>query len=308
MLVDVQITIPSALRDNVTAAWNGSGPRFLDALPTTLDEIAVAWDLRLGDAYGLSFHWVCAATRADGTPAVLKLGVPDGHLDSEALALRLWDGAGAVRLLEHDPVRGALLLEKADPGTPVRALSPHDDVRATEALISAGRRLHLAEPDPRLDRLEDERAAFTEHLDRFPGDDPLPRHMVERAARLFDELCASAPRRVVLHGDLHHDNVLAAEREPWLAIDSKGMTGDPGFDCGAMLYNPEPWLRDERIVRLVPARIEQLADGFAMPIDRVVAWGYVMAMLSEVWNAGDEGPYEPGQPFDVANVLLPRLV
>jgi streptomycin 6-kinase len=307
MLAGVQITIPAALRDNVTAAWTGSGPRFLDALPDTIDTIARAWDLRVETAYPLSFHWVCRVTRGDGSPAVLKLGVPDGHLDGEALALRLWDGAGAVRLLDHDPVRGALLLEQAIPGTPVSALVPQDDEAATAALISAGRGLHRAASDPRLDRLEDEGVAFAEHLARFPGDDPLPRHMVERAARLFDELCASAPDRALLHGDLHHDNVLSADRQPWLAIDSKGITGDPAFDCGAMLYNPYPWIRDADLARVIPARVEQLADGFGFPIERVIAWGFVMAVLSEVWDANDEGPYAPAHAFAVAMTLLPRL-
>ncbi len=303
----MQITIPKALSDNVRAAWPERGPIFLDALPGLLDTIAEAWDLRIGDPYLLSFHWVSRAIRADGTPAVLKLGVPAGHLDLEALALRLWDGHGVVRLLEHDPARGALLLEQAVPGTPARVLVPHDDAAATAALIGAGRRLHrIAPEDAGLDRLEDERTAFEAHLARFPGDDPIPRHLVERAVRLFDELCESSPRRVLLHGDLHHDNVLQADREPWLAIDSKGITGDAGFDCGAMLYNPDPWIRDDDLLRLVPARVEQLTDGFELPIERVIAWGFVMAVLSEVWNAEDSA-YEPGRPFDVATMLLPRL-
>ncbi len=309
----MQITIPTALSDNVRAAWPERGPRFLDALPDLLDTLAGTWDLVLGEPYPLSFHWVCRAIRSDGTRAVLKVGVPAGHLDLEARALRLWDGAGAVRLLEHDAARGALLLEQAFPGTPVRSLVPHDDAGATAALIGAGRRLHRIAPDDigldgvGLDRLEDEGVAFTEHLARFPGDDPLPRDMVERAAKLFDELCASSPARTLLHGDLHHDNVLSADREPWLAIDSKGITGDAAFDCGAMLYNPDPWIRDAGKLGLVPARIEQLADGFGFPIERVIAWGFVMAMLSEVWDANDPGPYQPGQPFDVAMALLPRL-
>ncbi|HEY3189963.1 MAG TPA: aminoglycoside phosphotransferase family protein, partial [Solirubrobacteraceae bacterium] len=121
-----------------------------------------------------------------------------------------------------------------------------------------------------------------------------------------DELCASAPARLVLHGDLHHDNVLRAEREPWLAIDPHGVVGDPGYDCGAMLYNPEPWRREDDLLALVPARIEQLADGFGIPVDRVVAWGFVMGVLSEVWMAQSAG--QPGgRALDVATMLYPRL-
>ena len=133
----------------------------------------------------------------------------------------------------------------------------------------------------------------------------MPLALVEEAERLFAELIASQDEPAVLHGDLHHDNVLSAEREPWLAIDPAGLVGDPGFDCSTMLYNPRMWLRDEELTALVPARIEQLADGFGFPVDRVVAWGFVMAVLSEVWTA--QGGVPDSRALDVAALLLPRL-
>jgi len=119
----------------------------------------------------------------------------------------------------------------------------------------------------------------------------------------------TAPRRVVLHGDLHHDNLLRATRAPWLAIDPHGALGDPGYDVGALLYNPDPHQRDDGLLRLVPARVEQLAAGLEMPVERVVAWGFVMAVLSEVWTCeGDGGHGVPGgRSLDVALHLLPRL-
>ena len=129
---------------------------------------------------------------------------------------------------------------------------------------------------------------------------------MQRAAGLFDELCASSPARVVLHGDLHHDNVLHATREPWLAIDPKGLVGDPGYETAALLYNPWPDRRDRELLLLVPARIEQLAAGLAMALDRVVAWGFVKAVLSEVWRCGSGMPPR-SRALDVAELLWPRL-
>jgi streptomycin 6-kinase len=140
---------------------------------------------------------------------------------------------------------------------------------------------------------------------------PLPLDLVTRAGGLMRELCASATVRVVLHGDLHHDNILRATREPWLAIDPHGIVGDPGYDLGALLYNPEPDDRDEALTALVPARVEQLADGLAMPLDRVVAWGFVKALLADVWSTEVWSPGADWSPvnraFDVARLLLPRL-
>ena len=124
------------------------------------------------------------------------------------------------------------------------------------------------------------------------------------------ELCASANERVVLHGDLHHDNILRSTREPWLAIDPNGIVGDPGYEVGALLFNPDPDDRDEALTALVPSRVEQLAEEWGMPAERVVAWGFVKAVMSEVWSAEGWSPAAPApvsRALDVAYLLLPRL-
>jgi streptomycin 6-kinase len=303
----VSITIPPVLARHVASVWGAEGVQWLSRLPGLLEDVARDWDLSLGEPYELSFHWVTSVTCADGEPAVLKLGVPAEHLSAQAEALREFGGQGAVRLLAYDAKRGALLLEHAGPGTEAATLVPERDEEATAALIDVGRRLHRAPPvDCGLPDLKAQGESFRAHLRRFRGDDPLPHTFVERAARLFDELCASAPDRVIIHGDLHHHNVLRASREPWLAIDPFGWIGDPGFDCGPMLYNPEPWRRDDDLLALVPARVEQLAAGFELPVERVVAWGFVMAVLSEVWSV-EGGGTPDGRPLDVAALLYPRL-
>jgi streptomycin 6-kinase len=192
----VSITIPPTLARNVVETWADDGARWLAGLPGLLAEVARDWDLTLGTPYQLSFNWVTSVTRAEGSAAVLKLGVPAGHLSVEAQALQIYSGHGAVRLLAHDPERGALLLEHADPGHPAAALVPDHDEQATAALVAAGQRLHRIPPAGcPLPDLRQESESFRAHLRRFPGDDPLPRHLVERAGALFSELCASAPDR-----------------------------------------------------------------------------------------------------------------
>ncbi len=297
------------LARNVVVAWGADGQRWLDRLPAVIAEVARDWDLELGQPYDLSFHWVVPARRADGVEAVLKLGPPEpGHLAEEAAALAAYGGHGAVRLLAHDHDRGALLLERAVPATMARTAVPERDLVATAAIITVMRRLHGAVPPPAglPDLVERDRPSFVDHLRRYPSDIPFPRRLVVRAAGLLEELSASATDRVVLHGDLHHDNVLRAEREPWLAIDPHGVVGDPGAEVGAMLYNPDPPRRDPALTALVPARVEQLADGLGMPEDRVVAWGFVQAVLSEVWTAEEEGA-PVTRALDVALALEPRL-
>ncbi|WP_305784602.1 aminoglycoside phosphotransferase family protein [Symbioplanes lichenis] len=132
----------------------------------------------------------------------------------------------------------------------------------------------------------------------------MPRDLVEQARELYVALCSSADNHVLLHGDLHHENVLRAEREPWLAIDPHGVAGDPGAEIGPILYNP--LTGPEPTLSLLDRRLEQLADGLGMPLDRAVAWGFVQAVLSEVWDQ-DHGPVPTGRALDVALALRPRL-
>jgi streptomycin 6-kinase len=302
------VEVPQVLARNAVAAWGIDGQRFIDELPARLDSVTQGWGLTVEAVYPLSFHWVCSVRTRDGDEAVLKLGpsgVPD--LAQQVATLRHFDGVGAVRLLAHDVALGAMLLEKAIPGTVAGALIPARDLIATAAIITVMRRLHrpLAGAVELPELASRNRQSFVEHLARYPGDTPFPRRLVTRAMGLCDELSAGASERVVLHGDLHHDNVLRASRDPWLAIDPHGVVGDPGADIGAMLYNPDIENRDPALLALVPARIEQLADGLGIDVDRVVAWGFVGAVLSEVWTAEEPGPIT--RALDVALSLEPRL-
>lgn len=290
------------LADTVVRTWGAAGAGWLAASDRLLTGLAHELGLELGATLPQTFHAVRAVTCADGTPAVLKAGVPDGHLDAETAALRAWDGDGAVRLLWADPARGALLLERAEPGTELTAVP---DDRAVEVIGGLLARLHRAPVPAGLDHVAGERAALDAHLAR--PDEVLPRPLVERAAALWTRLCDSAEREVLLHGDLHQHNVLAATREPWLAIDPHGRVGDPGYDCGQLLYNPlgaDP----AELARRAPDRLERLADAVGIGWDRAVAWGFAVCVLSEVWDAdGDTGWPGPGPALAVARRLAPLV-
>jgi streptomycin 6-kinase len=295
---------PAAFTRNVVGNWGEDGRRWLERLPALVEDVAVEWGLTVGSPYPLSFNYVAPARRADGLGVVLKLGLATaGHVAREADTLGFFGGRGAVEVVRRDDSRGALLLERAEPGHTLRTLVRERDEEATAVLIDLMRRLHRPAPDGLvLEELSERVADFDGYLARFPGAGPLPRPLVEQARELWVDLCASAGQRVVLHGDLHHENVLAAGREPWLAIDPHGVIGDPGYEVGPVLYNP--FDGDEPVLKLVPARVEQFADGLAMPVDRVAAWGFVQAVLSEVWDV-EGGGTQPGQALQVALMIRP---
>jgi streptomycin 6-kinase len=309
----VRGVITDELARNVVNVWGDDGVRWLADLLSIVRKLARDWDLTIGAPYELSYHYVTAVTCRDGTPAVLKLGVPTGtSLAEEAPALAAFQGRGAVRLLRAALDRGALLLERVTPGWRARELVPDRDSEATSAAVGVMRRLHVPPPPgcPMPEALAQVRA-FDDYVTVHGEAGPLPLDFVVRAGGLMRELCASATERVTLHGDLHHDNILRATREPWLAIDPHGIVGDPGYEVGALLFNPDPDDRDEALTALVPSRVEQLSHELAIPLDRVVAWGFVKAVMSDVWSTegwSSTAEWTPiSRALDVARLLLPRL-
>jgi streptomycin 6-kinase len=120
------------------------------------------------------------------------------------------------------------------------------------------------------------------------GTGPLPAKLFEEAEECFAWLLATTTAPLLLHGDLHHDNILSATRAPWLVIDAKGIVGDPGYDLGAFLYNPIPGLlRLPQPGRLIARRVAQLAEGLGMERARVRGWGIAQAVLSACWSLDD---------------------
>ena len=105
-----------------------------------------------------------------------------------------------------------------------------------------------------------------------------------RAAGVFFELCDSMDEPVVLHGDLHHFNILRSDAHGWLAIDAKGVVGEPAYETGALLRNPKPARLERSVLRL---RADRLCDALGFDRSRVYGWAYAQAALSAAWSVED---------------------
>jgi streptomycin 6-kinase len=270
--------------------YGDAGAAWLTRLPGLVEECATAWKLVVGPPFALTYNYVAPATRADGTRAVLKIGYPDTELWSEVAALELDGGRGLARLLAVDRERAALLLERLEPGRPLTTLG--DDEQATR--VAAGVMRALWQPAPAAHSLpttHDWARGFTRlRAQHAGGTGPLPPTLVDEAERLYAELHADAAPPALLHGDLHHDNILSAARAPWLAIDPKGLIGEPAYEPGALLRNPLPWLLAQPDPRATQARrIAILAEELGFDRQRLRAWGLAQAVLSAVWSLEDEG-------------------
>lgn len=269
------------------------GRAWLTSLPAQVIECEERWQLSVGLPFpDLSYHWVAPATTRDGTSRVLKLGVPGREVITEIDALRAWAGHGTVRLIEADPAAGALLLERLVPGVPLAALGLARDDEATAVAANLMRQLHSAAPPEGLPTL----AEWTNGIVRAVEADFAP-SLTDLASRLRDELLASAPLPSFLHADLHHFNILSDDRQPWLAIDPKGVVGDPAYEPAPFLYNPiDAILAAPDAERIVARRIAHFSQQFDRA--RVVDWAFVQAVLSAWWSFEDEGHgHEPALRF-----------
>lgn len=284
---NIPFHITDEFRQRIPSVFGDEGVVWLERLPGIVAECAERWELTVELPFDLSYNYVAPATRIDGTPVVLKVGCPNSELDTELAALRLLGGDGVCRLLEADPERGALLLERVLPGTPLAALVTEDDERATAIAIGLMQRLWRPAPaEHPFPTVADWARGLAEHRERFDGGTgPLPTRLFEEAEECFAWLLSTTTDPQLLHGDLHHDNILSATRAPWLIIDPKGIVGDPGYDLGAFLYNPiHSLLELPDPAYVIARRVDQLAEGLGMERARVRGWGIAQAVLSACWS------------------------
>ncbi|CAL9496997.1 hypothetical protein SUDANB176_03363 [Streptomyces sp. enrichment culture] len=279
------IDVPEELAASQERFNGEAGRAFVAGLPDLAAAFLRRWDLRVAGAprHGVS-ALVLPVDRADGTPAVLKLQLRDEETEGEPVALRLWDGGGAVRLLDHDEPTGTLLLERLDAS---RMLAHRPDVHETVLVIARLlARLHATPAPEGMRRLGDIAPALLERtrpaLDRVA--DPVARRVVADCAAAVREV-ADEPGDHLLHWDLHYENVLAADRAPWLAIDPKPLAGDPGFDLWPALDNR--FDADD-----VVWRFDAMTDVLGLDRERARAWTYGRLLQNCLWHIEGGRPPE----------------
>lgn len=295
-IVPPVIDIPGGLAE-AQDKYNGeAGRAFIAGLPELAAGFLDSWELRLdGPAmHGVSALVLPVVSAADGSRAVLKLQLRDEESEGEPVALREWDGDGAVRLLRHDEPTGTMLLERLDP---TRMLSHEPD--AHESVLVIARLLaHLTSfpAPPGMRRLGDIAQAMLERtpraLQRVP--DPEARGLIADCAAAVREV-VHEPGDRLLHWDLHDENVLASDRAPWLAIDPKPLAGDPGFELWPALANRF----DADDVRW---RFDAMTDVLALDRERARAWTLGRLLQNCLWDIKD------GRELDQQQLVIARCL
>ena len=267
--------------------------RWLDALPRLVRDVVSEWELTYD---GAAMHGDCALVvpvrTTGGRPAVAKFAWPHDEEEHEHLALQALQGNGTVRLFRADPRRHVMLLERLHSHEDLTSIR---DIEACEIAAGFYKRIHIPAL-PQLRTLTSYISRWNADLAKLPNDAPIPRRLVEQAisvGRSFVEDPASVG--TMIHGDLHYENVLAADREPWLVIDPKPMSGDPHYEVAPLLWNRWPEVVASGDVRgAVRRRFHTVVDTSGLEEERARDW----VVVREIHNAFSCIEDTAGGPLD----------
>ncbi|MGH3499117.1 MAG: aminoglycoside phosphotransferase family protein [Nocardioidaceae bacterium] len=276
--------IPAGLLE--FGARSESWASWLEALPRLVVNVVDDWALTYD---GEPAHGFCALVvpvrTAEGVPAVVKLAWPHDEEEHEHLALQALHGDGTVRLYRADPHRHAMLLERLHRD---RDLTGVDELAACAIVAGFYPRIHIPAL-PQLRTLTSYIQRWNADMEELPTDAPLPRRLVEQATALArDFVVDPASAGTMIHGDLHYENVLAADREPWLVIDPKPMSGDPHYEVAPLLWNRWDEVVSSGDVRTaLRRRFHTVVDAAGLDEERARDWVVVRMMHNAMWQVLD---------------------
>jgi streptomycin 6-kinase len=259
------------------------GRAWLDRLPWLVEECADEWSLEVGEPFPYALAALTLpASQRDGTHVVLKIQFPDRESEHEADALELYDGDGAIRLLAHDTDRYALLLERCEPGTSLMELQPDAALDVVVELLP-----RLWKPaGPPFRSLADEAAWWAGHLpdhwDR--AGEPFERELLDAALDALTTLPPTQGDQVLVNQDMHAQNVLRAEREPWLLIDPKPLAGEREFGIAALVRGRELGHSRDAVIH----RLDRLSSELGLDRERARGWAFAQTIA---WGLDEDGAF-----------------
>ena len=281
--------LPAQLVTHVSAICGAAGDEWLAGIPRQVDELSELWSIDVAVPFAAGeFNFVAPAIRRnDGELAVLKIAPPYPDLEylREAEFLRVRNGRGAVRLLEQDVERHAILIERAVPGENLAEIFADSKPEAIAPAITVLHKHLEARPAVIHVKTVDE---WFDGLRRFPGTQ-FPDDYAKKALTIYERL-SSAGSSYYLHGDFHPANVVNATREPYLAIDPKGVIGHVGYDIAVFLNNYYWWQEtDPDIQPKLDNAVLQFSLAFDMDPLQIRQWAFAQMVLGAWWSF-DEMP------------------
>ncbi len=277
---------------------------WLAALPELAGEYVARWDLTVDGAplNGMA-SLILPVVRRDGAEAMLKLQPVNDESESEALALKSWNADDVVEVLEDDPATSTILLERLEPRT---LNDVPDHTEATRILADLLTRLMVVPAPPGIRRLADIAGRMVEDAPALIPllSDPVERQLTRQCVDQVRELIPEAGDRL-LHWDLHYDNVMAAQRQPWLVIDPKPLAGDPGFEIMPVLWNRwDDLVATGDLSRAIRDRFDLMLELTGIDRDRALGWTAGRILQNVLWETGSGDSAMDAELRAVADALL----
>ncbi len=269
--------------------WGNTGARWLERLPDLVARFQEKWKLNhLRLSPHLSHNLILFAVQ-DEVPVALKLSVPGKDFEQEVRVLKIYDGRGVPKLLDFDLEKGVMLQEAALPGTHLKKLFPDEEEQAISITVGVMKQIHAVKLDSKafnLPKIESWLASLhSNHRD-------IPNELMVKARSLASNLMKSQGSPVLLHGDLHQDNILK-NSQGWIAIDPKGVMGEPAYEVGAFIRNPIPELFEcKDIEEILSKRFDRFSTLLGVDRQRLIDWSFVQAVLAACWASEDNMPKE----------------
>jgi streptomycin 6-kinase len=271
-----------AFEQNIINLYGEKGRQWLDDLPSLIAQVAKIYELsNLKLVNNLSYNYVLSGFQGSH-PIILKLVLDIDGFKREAAAMMAFSEFGVVQVFSENA--GLLLLECAVPGVSLKSYFPENDDEAINITASVIKRLHKA-PIPStytFPHIKDWLAALDKNWN-------IPAQYLQKARQLRTHLLKNSIKKVLLHGDLHHDNILQ-NGDDWIVIDPKGVIGEPTYEVAAFIRNPIPeLLTHDNAKNIIHNRIIRFAEILELSSQRILDWCFVQAVLSWVWALEDGG-------------------
>lgn len=282
------VNLPPKYVQTIRSIHQEKGEEWLQNFDSLIHYCEKKWSLKVLPPFELSYNFVAPAKKKDGGQVVLKLSVPSKEFYSEVDALRYFAGDGMVRIIDMEVERGILILERLTPGYTLATLE--GDIEATKIAAGIMKSLWVLDTsDSILPHIEDRERSLHHFFKEHPaGKAPITQDLLQKAIHTFQSLLDEKNERYILHGDLHHYNILKADSS-WIAIDPKGLVGEREYDTIQFLLNNLPY--DNNLEAILSNRIAVLVDKLKLNERRILAWGFAHGVLSTCWSLEDGEDY-----------------
>jgi len=282
------IHLPSKFVKTIRDIHKEKGEKWLANFDRLIADCEERWKMKIMPPFELSYNFVAPAILEDGTALVIKLAVPNEEFSSEVYALKEFNGSGMVSLIDYDLEKGILIIERLIPGNTLTSINNEDEA----ILIASTIMKKLWRPVPKncnVQSITERQKSLIRISTQNPdGIGPITIKTIQEAVITFEKLIRTQTKLFLLHGDLHHYNILQVGKDAWLAIDPKGLIGEREYDTIQYLLNN---LENKDILTVIDQRIDQLVKQLALDKKRILLWGFAHAVLSTCWSLEDEGTY-----------------